>query len=129
MAFKTRVWGAGKLLVLGGALALTYILFAAIGMRVALKSREVEVPVVVGRSVNEASTLLTEIGLALKLEEGQRIDPKVPAGQIVAQEPQGGTRTRSERSVRVWVSAGPRATSVPALVGESERTAQLRLEQ
>jgi beta-lactam-binding protein with PASTA domain len=87
------------------------------------------VPTLIGRSVNEASALLTETGLALKLEEGQRIDPKIPAGQVVAQEPQAGTSTRSERSVRVWVSAGPRATSVPALVGESERTATLRLDQ
>jgi serine/threonine-protein kinase len=31
--------------------------------------------------------------------------------------------------VRVWISAGPRSTSVPALVGESERTAQLRVAQ
>jgi beta-lactam-binding protein with PASTA domain len=129
MALKRRVWGAGKLLVIGGALVLTYVLFAAIGMRLALKSREVQVPTLIGRSVNEASTLLTETGLALKVAEGQRIDPKVPAGQVVAQEPQPGTSTRSERSVRVWVSAGPRATSVPALVGESERTASLRLEQ
>ena len=37
--------------------------------------------------------------------------------------------TRRERSVKVWVSAGPRATIVPALLGESERTAQLRLQQ
>ena len=35
-------------------------------------------------------------------------------------------RTRRQRSVRVWISAGPRSTIVPALVGESERTAQLR---
>lgn len=129
MALRRRVWGAGKLLVLGGALLLTYVLFAAIGMRLALKSREVEVPSLVGRTVNEASTLLTESGLALKVEEGQRIDPRIPAGHVVAQEPQSGARTRSERSVRVWVSAGPRATAVPNLVGESERTAQLRLEQ
>ena len=129
MALKRRVWGAGKLLVIGGALILTYVLFAAIGMRLALKSREVQVPTLIGRSVNEASALLTETGLTLKREEGQRIDPKVPAGQVVAQEPQPGTSTRSERSVRVWVSAGPRATSVPALVGESERTAALRLDQ
>ncbi len=129
MALTTRVWGAGKLLVIGGALILTYVLFAAIGMRLALKSREVQVPSLIGRTVNEASTLLTETGLALKVEEGQRIDPKIPAGQVVAQEPQSGTSTRSERSVRVWVSAGPRATSLPALIGESERTASLLLEQ
>ena len=31
--------------------------------------------------------------------------------------------------MKVWVSAGPRAMIVPSLIGESERTAQLRLEQ
>mgnify|MGYP001000902806 CR=1 FL=1 len=29
MAFRSRVWGAGKLLVLVGALVATYVLFAA----------------------------------------------------------------------------------------------------
>jgi serine/threonine-protein kinase len=31
--------------------------------------------------------------------------------------------------VRVWLSAGPRASTIPALVGETERTAQMRLAQ
>ena len=57
------------------------------------------------------------------------MDPKVPAGQILAQEPTPGSRTRRQRSVKVWVSSGPRAMTVPMLVGESERTAQLRLQQ
>jgi serine/threonine-protein kinase len=123
------VWTAGKLLVLAGALLLTYLLFAAAGMRVALKVREVAVPPLTGKTVNDASALLAESGLSLKVEEGLRTDPKVPAGQVVAQEPQAGVRTRRERSVRVWVSAGPRSTIVPPLVGESERTAQMRVQQ
>ena len=53
----------------------------------------------------------------------------MPAGQILAQEPRPGVRTRRERSVKVWVSAGRASTIVPALLGESERTAQLRLQQ
>ena len=129
MALTTRVWSAGKLLVLAGALALTYVVSAAIGMRVALKTREVQVPALAGKTVNEATALLTETGLNLKLEEGRRLDPKVPAGQIVIQDPAAGVRTRRERSVKVWVSAGPRSTVIPALNGESERTAQLRLQQ
>lgn len=129
MALTTRVWSAGKLVLLGSALLLTYVLFAAAAMRVALKTREVVVPVLSGRSVNEATAILSEAGLNLKVEEGKRVDPKVPAGQILAQEPQPGVRTRRERSVKVWVSAGPRSTIVPALMGESERTAQLRLQQ
>jgi serine/threonine-protein kinase len=129
MALRTKVWSAGKLLVLAGALLLTYLLFAAAGMRVALKVREVAVPPLTGKTVNDSSTLLAESGLSLKVEEGLRTDPKVPAGHIVAQEPQAGVRTRRERSVRVWVSAGPRSTIVPPLVGESERTAHMRVQQ
>lgn len=123
------MWSAGKLVVLAGALLLTYLLFAVAAMRVAIRAREVAVPPVTGRTVNDASLLLAEQGLNLKVEDGQRLDPQVPAGQIVAQEPQAGVRTRRERSVRVWLSAGPRSTIVPPLVGEPERTAHLRVQQ
>jgi hypothetical protein len=129
MALTTRVWGAGKLLLLGGALLLTYLLFAGASMRLALKTRDVVVPALTGRTVNEASAVLAEAGLSLKVEEGTRIDPKVPAGQILAQEPQAGLSTRRQRSVKVWISAGPRSLAVPALLGESERAAELRVKQ
>jgi hypothetical protein len=52
MALTTRVYSAGKLLVLAGALILTYLLFAAVGMRVALRTREVQVPPLTGKTVN-----------------------------------------------------------------------------
>ena len=129
MALKTRVWSAGKLLLLGGALLLTYALFAAASLRIALKTREVEVPSLSGRTINEARTLLAGHGLNLRVDEALRADPKVPAGQVLAQDPQAGVRTRRERSVRVWISAGARASVVPSLIGESERTAQLRAQQ
>lgn len=129
MALKTRVWSAGKLLLLGGALLATYLLFAAAAMRLALKTREVRVPTLAGRTVNEASALLADTGLTLKVEEGERLDPKVPAGQILAQEPQAGISTRRQRSVKVWISAGPRSLTIPTLTGESERMAQMRVQQ
>jgi eukaryotic-like serine/threonine-protein kinase len=129
MALTTRVWSAGKLLLLGAALLATYGLFAAAAMRVALKTREVVTPELGGRTVNEASDILSEAGLHLRVEEGGRLDPKVPAGQILTQDPQPGVRTRRERSVKVWVSAGPRSSIVPALVGESDRTARMRVQQ
>jgi len=129
MALKTRVWSAGKLLLLGGALLLTYVLFAAASMRLALKTREVVVPPLAGKTVNDATAILAESGLQLRIEEGLRVDPKVPAGQIISQEPLAGGSTRRGRSVKVWVSSGPRSTIVPALLGETERTGQLRLQQ
>ena len=129
MPFKTRVWSAGKLLLLGGALFLTYVLSAAAAMRFALKTREVVVPDLSKKTVNEASALLADAGLNLRVEEGQRVDPGVPSGHVLMQDPHAGVRTRRERSIKVWISAGPRSTIIPALTGESERTAQLRLQQ
>ncbi|HEX2455390.1 MAG TPA: PASTA domain-containing protein [Vicinamibacterales bacterium] len=129
MALRRRMWGAGKLFLLAGALLLTYVLFAAASMRIALRTREVAVPTLAGKTVNEASAVLLAAGLNLKVEEARRFDAKVPAGQVLSQEPQPGARTRRERSVKVWVSAGPRSNVVPLLTGESERTAQLRVQQ
>jgi len=129
MPLSTRVWGAGKRLLLAGALLLTYLLFAAASMRLAVRSRDVFVPALGGKTVNDASAALTAVGLTLKVEDAKRPDPSVPAGQIITQDPAAGVRTRRERSVKVWVSAGARATTVPALLGESERTAQLRAQQ
>jgi serine/threonine-protein kinase len=127
MDFGTRVWGAGKLLLLIGALTATYLLFAFASMRVALRTREVIVPNVTGRTVNEASALLADHELALRVEEVQRMDPKIPAGRVMLQEPAAGLTTRSQRSVKVWLSAGPKSTRVPPLIGESEQSATLRL--
>jgi len=129
MALTTRVWSAGKLLLLGVALVLTYVVFAAASMRIAIRTREVMVPTLTGQSVNQATAALAESGLTLKVEESRRSDPKVPAGQILTQDPQAGVRTRPQRSVKVWVSAGPRSSILPAFIGESERTAQLRVQQ
>lgn len=128
MALTTRVWSAGKFLVLAGALLGTFLLFFAMSMRIALKTREVIVPSLAGRSVNEATTLLIDEGLSLRVEDTRRVDPKVPAGRIVSQDPAAGTTTRSQRRVSVWVSDGPTAAVIPALVGESERTAQIRVQ-
>jgi serine/threonine-protein kinase len=129
MALSTRVWGAGKRLLIAGALVSTYFVFAAASMRLALKTRDVAVPPLSGKTINEASVLLAASGLNLRVEETRRGDTALPAGQIVSQDPQAGARTRRERSVKVWISAGPRASSVPALLGESERAARMRAQQ
>jgi eukaryotic-like serine/threonine-protein kinase len=129
MKFGTRVWSLGKLLLLVGALLATFILFAALAMRVALRTREVQVPDLVGRGVHEASQALGVLGLTLRVDENRRPDTRVPAGRIMQQDPPAGVQARRQRSIRVWLSAGSRAAMVPALVGQTERTARIRLEQ
>ena len=129
MALSNRVWGAGRLVVIAAALLGTYLLFAAAALRIAVRSREVPVPDLTGRSLNEASTLLTDAGLALRVEERRRVDPKVPPGHVISQDPQPGANLRTSRGVRVYVSAGPRSTQLISVVNQSERSARLQLEQ
>ena len=129
MAITNRVWGAGRVLLIGGALLGTYLLFAAAALRVAVRSREVPVPDLTGRSLNEASKLLNDAGLTLRVEERRRVDPKVPAGHVIAQEPPAGVTLRMARGVRVYVSAGVRASQLPDVAQLSERGATLQLDQ
>jgi eukaryotic-like serine/threonine-protein kinase len=129
MALKTRVWSAGKIVLLIGALFTTYAIFAAASMRLALRTREVKVPDLTNRTANDASAAAGAVGLALKVDDFRRPDPKIAAGSVLAQEPAAGSVARRQRTVKVWLSAGQRAALVPTLTGETERTAQLRLVQ
>lgn len=115
-------------MVLVAALTTTYLLFAVSSMRIALRAREVTVPDLRGRTVTDATAMLTNISLSLKVDEAKQIDPKIAADRILRQDPAGGVTTRRQRSVRVWLSSGPRVVTIPQLTGETERTAQLRLE-
>ena len=127
MPMKFRVWGVGRILLLVCALGGTFLLFFGVALRVALRAREVQVPVLVGKTVNDASQSLGALGLTLKVDPARRADPLVPANQILQQDPAAGVAARAERSIRVWISAGPRTTTVPDLVGQTERTARLRM--
>ncbi|MSO82753.1 MAG: PASTA domain-containing protein [Acidobacteria bacterium] len=129
MPLKARVWGLGTVLLLAGALAATFLLFALVAMRVALRASEVQVPNLVGTTVAAASQMATDVGLALRVDSNQRADERVPAGSITQQEPAPDTQARRQRTIRVWVSSGPRTTVVPGLVGQTERTARLRLDE
>jgi eukaryotic-like serine/threonine-protein kinase len=123
------MWSAGRLFAIAACLIATYLLFAVTAMRVALRVREVPVPDLRNRTVAEATAQLQDAGLALTVDQSGRLDPKVPAGRIALQDPAAGAVTRRQRSVRIWVSQGPRITTIPTLTGESERAAQLRLQQ
>jgi len=129
MPLRNRVFGAGKLLVLAGALLVTYIVFAIGSMRFALRSREVQVPDLTNRTSGEATAIVNDLGLNLMVDDVKRVDLKIPAGRVLAQEPAVGSTARRQRTVRVWLSAGPRAATVPGVTGENERLADARLSQ
>jgi len=73
--------------------------------------------------------MIGALGLSLKVDDMTRVDAKIPAGRVLTQEPAPGSTARRQRTVRVWLSAGARAATVPGVTGESERIAQARLAQ
>ena len=129
MPSRFGVWSVGRLLLLAAALGGTFLLFFGVALRVALRARVVQVPTVVGKTVNDASQTLGALGLTLRIDPTRRADANVAANRIMLQDPPAGASARTPRSIRVWLSAGPRTTTVPQLVGQTERTARIRMEQ
>ena len=113
-------------IVVAGA---TFGLFAIAGLQVGLRFREVDVPDLAGRTVDEATALLDDLDLALRIEPQSRIHATIPAEHVATQDPAAGLTTRSRRRVTVWLSSGLSAGSVPTLIGQSERGARARLQE
>jgi beta-lactam-binding protein with PASTA domain len=111
-----------------GALAMVAVaLISAFGaMRLAIHGREVEVPNLTGLSVEDATTLASNDGLNLTLEN-RFYAPDIPAGRILAQEPAAGAHVRREWAVRVTESLGAQRVSIPDLTGQSERAATVSI--
>ena len=129
MPLGTRVWGFGKVLLLAGALVGTFFVFAAIAMRVAVRARPVTVPNLVGVSLADATAQAAPLDLSLRIDPLKRSDPKVPAGHVLLQDPAAGAATRRQRSVRVVLSDGARIARAPSLLGETQRSAEIRVAQ
>lgn len=129
MPFGTRVWGIGKILLLTGGLAATFLVFAGIAMRVAVRARQVTVPNLVGQSLTDATNLAANLDLQLRVDPVKRPDPKVPAEHVLMQEPTSGSAARRQRTVRVVLSAGAHVALAPNLLGETQRSAEIRVAQ
>ena len=87
---------------------------------------QVAVPDLTGRTLVQAEQQLQPLGLQLS-RAGERFDPSVPRGAILSQDPVGGERVRGSKRVAVVVSLGEEFSSVPALFGESQRSAEALL--
>ena len=114
--------------LLAVALVVTAGLSALTTMRVLLRTQEVVVPSLVGKPLPEAGALAARRRLALRVE-GRRNDPKLGRDLVVEQEPAAGAAIKRQRSIRVWISLGPRRLTVPGVEGESVRSGRLLLDQ
>jgi serine/threonine-protein kinase len=125
---RTRVWGAGRFLILAAALCATFGTFFLTGMRVANRVRDVVVPDLKGLTLARANELSAQTGLELRVE-GRRPDRSIPRDHVLSQEPEAGTTLRRQRAIRIRVSDGQQDPVVPVVVGQNERTAEMMLAQ
>jgi serine/threonine-protein kinase len=90
----------------------------------------VSTPNLVGRPLNEAKAICSDLGITLKVDpERQRNSDKIPAGFVVWQNRTPGTTNLVKRgtTISVELSAGPLVLRVPNLDGQSARVALLLL--
>ena len=111
------------------AFALGMTLFNSVLMpRLVHREDEVQLPDLTHLTVDQARTVLRKAGLPL-VQTAERYDPGVPRGRILQQSPLPGTFVRPPQRVVVAVSLGEEFASVPALFGESQRSAELLIEK
>jgi len=88
----------------------------------------VDVPQMVGSTVDTARSALDQAGLLLVVAE-DRDDTAAPPGQVLSQRPLPGSKLRSGESVNVVVARAPTVVKVPGVVGLPLGEARTRLEK
>jgi beta-lactam-binding protein with PASTA domain len=114
--------------LLGLVLVLVAFVSALTAMRFAIHGREVAVPQLSGKSTVDADAMLDNLGLTLEVAN-RFYSPNVREGGIVSQIPEAGTKVRRGWRVRVALSLGPQRVSVPNVLGESGRAAEINVQR
>jgi serine/threonine-protein kinase len=86
-----------------------------------------KVPVVEGKSVDEATAALQQAGYQIAVGEPV-VNPAVSAGKVVSQLPRAGSPLAKEETVTVRVSTGPQDVEVPKVTGLTFSPAKEKLE-
>jgi beta-lactam-binding protein with PASTA domain len=89
----------------------------------------IAVPDVVGQTEADANVAITDVGLVVAKTEAA--DDTVPAGNVISQDPVGGTEVPDGSTVNIVVSTGPDTPTnvpVPDVSGKTAADAQAELE-
>ena len=86
---------------------------------------DVLVPSVVGKNIDTARNILAEKNLRFSVSE--TFHDKVPQGQVISQNPEGGSTVKEQRMIQLIVSKGGEITAVPDLRGLNRRDAELQI--
>lgn len=115
-----------RILVLVLVLLMVALVSALTSMRLAIHGREVEVPKLAGLTPEEARDAANENGLIVQVES-RFYSEEMAEGRVLSQLPPPGTQVRRGYRVRLAVSLGPQRGSVPDVVGQSRRAAEINI--
>ncbi|HEX7299294.1 MAG TPA: Stk1 family PASTA domain-containing Ser/Thr kinase [Solirubrobacteraceae bacterium] len=111
-------WWVLALLLVAGAIVGGALLLAG--------GQKVTVPTVVGADQASAEAGLRQAGLETDATAKTSDRPK---GEVIGQDPGGGSRAEKGSTVELTVSDGPGQVAVPAVVGLTQKSAVARLEK
>ncbi|MDA0565418.1 Stk1 family PASTA domain-containing Ser/Thr kinase [Streptomonospora sp. S1-112] len=86
-----------------------------------------DLPDVVGQDQEQARSTLEDLGLQVSLTEQSSDD--VPAGQVISQDPQGGSTASAGDDVTLTVSTGPEMVAIPDVTGWKVQDAEKELRE
>ncbi|HEV3279334.1 MAG TPA: PASTA domain-containing protein [Terriglobia bacterium] len=124
MALLSRIRSIFRLFVLFTVLAAVALLSAITTIRVTIHSGEEKAPNLVGLALEDAEHRAGGMGLGIKVED-HLFSSKYAENHIVSQAPPPGDSTKSGQDIHVLVSLGTPRVTVPDLVGQSVRAAQV----
>ena len=87
-------------------------------VRSIVKGKEVEVPNVIGKSFMEAFDILSEHNLNIR-KEGYKYSADLPENHVVEQRPIPNQKVKSDREIKVFLSRGTEAETVPRVIGQT----------
>ncbi len=125
MNLRERLEWLMRMALLVFILAAASFLSAITAIRFAIHGREVEMPSLVGKTADDAQTMLAARGLRMKIAD--RVYSELPADQVVRQSPTAGMRMKVSQPAHVVLSLGRRKVTIPQLEGRSLRAARIEL--
>ena len=111
--------------IIGLILLFVITIGLTIGISNATRPKDVEIPDLVGKTVDEAKDILKQNKLNY-VEESQEYNTEVPEGQIISQNPPyvAGWRIKENTDIKVVISKGTETATVPKLKGLTKEEAQ-----
>ncbi|WP_010292816.1 Stk1 family PASTA domain-containing Ser/Thr kinase [Clostridium senegalense] len=117
---KLLLASIGIFIVLIGAFAITLTMKPSTDA--GSSKKEVKIPQIVGKSEENAKTIIEELGLVFKVDGEEKSDK--PKGEVLKCIPNEGTTVKKKSEVKVIVSSGPEEVTVPDLGNLSLQEAQ-----